>query len=147
MLRALIRSIARTLFRILTRLDVQGMENIPAAGPGILVANHLGRLDSPLILSLVERNDITGLVADKYQKYPLFHWILRTAKVIWLDREKADFAAFRLRKRVLCLGDALFCHKHLGKITVGGDFDVIRNTAGIRAAFPFKDRGGGRSIG
>jgi len=42
MLRATIHAIIGFLFRLLSRLDVKGVENIPASGAAILVANHLG---------------------------------------------------------------------------------------------------------
>ncbi len=42
------------------------------------------------------RTDITALVADKYKKYPLFNWVLKVGGVIFLDRDKADFGAFRV---------------------------------------------------
>jgi 1-acyl-sn-glycerol-3-phosphate acyltransferase len=96
MLRALIRSIIRLLFKLLSRLDVQGLENIPPTGPGILAANHLGRLDSPLIFSLVDRTDITSLVADKYQNNPLLRPLVNAVHGIWINREQADFRALHL---------------------------------------------------
>ena len=95
MLRALIRSIIRLLFRLLSRLDVLGLENIPPTGPGILAANHLGRLDSPLIFSLVERANITSLVADKYQNNFLLRPLVNAVHGIWINREQADFRALR----------------------------------------------------
>jgi len=95
MLRALIRSIIRLLFRLLSRLDVLGLENIPPTGPGILAANHLGRLDSPLIFSLVERANITSLVADKYQNNFLLRPLVNAVHGIWINREQADFHALR----------------------------------------------------
>ena len=95
MLRALIRSIIRLLFRLLSRLDVLGLENIPPTGPGILAANHLGRLDSPLIFSLVERTNITSLVADKYQNNFLLRPLVNAVHGIWINREQADFHALR----------------------------------------------------
>jgi 1-acyl-sn-glycerol-3-phosphate acyltransferase len=93
MLRALIRSIIRLLFKLLSHLDVQGLENMPPTGPGILAANHLGRLDSPLLFSLVDRTDITSLVADKYQNNLLLRPLVNAVHGIWINREQADFRA------------------------------------------------------
>ena len=95
MLRALIHAIIGLLFRLLSRLEVEGTENIPAAGPLILVANHLGRLDSPLLFSLVRRSDVTSLVADKYRKYLFFRPLVNALHGIWINREQADFGALR----------------------------------------------------
>ena len=107
MLRALLRSIVRLLFKLLSQLDVQGLENIPPTGPGILAANHLGRLDSPLLFSLVERTDITSLVADKYQNYLLLRPLVNAVHGIWINREQADFRALRLAKEYLESGGML----------------------------------------
>ncbi len=95
MLRGLIRFIIRCLFKLLSRLDVQGLENIPPTGPGLLVANHLGRLDSPLVFSLVQRTDITSLVADKYRNNLLLRPLVNAVHGIWINREQADFRALR----------------------------------------------------
>jgi 1-acyl-sn-glycerol-3-phosphate acyltransferase len=95
MLRTLLRSIVRLLFRLLSRLDVQGLENIPPTGPGILAANHLGRLDSPLMFSVLDRTDITSLVADKYQHNRLLRPLVNAVHGIWINREQADFRALR----------------------------------------------------
>jgi len=96
MLRAIIRSIIRFLFALLSRLDVQGLENIPPVGAGILAANHLGRLDSPLVFATVQRTDITSLVADKYQNNLLVRLLVNAVHGIWINREQADFRALRL---------------------------------------------------
>lgn len=96
MLRALIRSIIRLLFKLLSRLDVQGLENIPPTGPGILVANHLGRLDSPLVFAIVDRTNTTSLVADKYRNNLLLRPLVNAVHGIWINREQADFRALRL---------------------------------------------------
>jgi 1-acyl-sn-glycerol-3-phosphate acyltransferase len=107
MLRALIRSIIRCLFKLLSRLDVHGLENIPATGPGILAANHLGRLDSPLIFSLVERTDITSLVADKYRNNVLVRPLVNAVHGIWINREQADFRALRQALKYIQAGGLL----------------------------------------
>ncbi len=96
MLRAIIRSIIRFLFILFSRLDVQGLENIPAVGAGILAANHLGRLDSPLVFAMVQRTDITSLVADKYRNNLLLRPLVNAVHGIWINREQADFRALRL---------------------------------------------------
>ena len=95
MLRSLLRSIVRLLFMLLSRLDVQGLENVPPTGPCILAANHLSRLDSPLMFSLLERTDITSLVADKYQHNRLLRPLVNAVHGIWINREQADFRALR----------------------------------------------------
>ncbi len=98
------------LYAILTRLatvEFHGAEHLPSEGGLLITTNHMSRMDTLHLFLNPVRKDITALVADKYKKYPVFNWILDSAKVIWLDRDKADFAAFRLAADVLKSGVAL----------------------------------------
>lgn len=95
------------MFRTLTRLEVVGIENLPSSGGCLLAANHLSRLDAPLIFSLLTRKDSTALVADKYKKYPIFNWIVETAEAIWLDRDNPDFGALRAAVKYMRAGGAI----------------------------------------
>jgi len=107
MLRSFLRSIVRFLFALLTRLETEGLENVPAEGGAILAANHLSRVDSPLIFSLIEREDVTGLVADKYQKNLFLHPLIEAVGGIWINREQADFQALRVAREYLQKGGLL----------------------------------------
>ena len=73
----------------------------------IVATNHMSRADTLLLFLNPARKDITALVADKYKKYPIFNWILNVGGIIWLERDKADFGAFRLAADVLKSGVAL----------------------------------------
>ena len=99
--------IFKFLFKHLTRLSYEGMENIPAEGGVIIATNHMSRLDFPALFMVSSREDITALVADKYQSYVLFNFIIRTAGGIYLDRSKADFSAFSTGVDFLRKGGAL----------------------------------------
>lgn len=99
-----LRKVVHFLFRKLTRLEYYNLEYIPADGPAILATNHLSRLDIPLLFINPVRQDLTALVTDKYLHYPIFRWFTTTAGGIWLDRERADFAAFTAAREVLSQG-------------------------------------------
>jgi 1-acyl-sn-glycerol-3-phosphate acyltransferase len=107
MKRETLQHIADRLIHITCRITYLGLENIPLEGGVIIATNHNSRMDSLLLFITPNRKDITALVADKYQKYPLFKWILVTAGIIWLDRENADFGALRAAVEVLKQGVAL----------------------------------------
>jgi 1-acyl-sn-glycerol-3-phosphate acyltransferase len=107
MLRAFLRSAVHILFALLTRLDIQGLENIPDQGPAILAANHVSILDAPLAFMLLKRNDVTGLVADKYLKNPFIRWLVNRVQGIWINRESADFRALRQAVEYLQQGGML----------------------------------------
>ncbi len=82
------------LFKVLTRTEFVGVENIPPDGGLIIATNHVSRLDIPVLFINPLRPDITALVADKYLGYPFLRWFVTTGGGIWLDRTKADFSAF-----------------------------------------------------
>ena len=93
--RQLIQSIIRFLINLLVNIRLEGLEHIPAAGSFLLAANHISRMDAPVLISLPLRPDITAFMADKYQNHWFFGWFGRTMKFIFIDRSKADFSAFR----------------------------------------------------
>ena len=107
MIRKLLRSILAFLFRLLTHVEVKGVENIPEKGGAILATNHMSRLDPPLVFIFIERSDLTALVADKYKKYPVFSWILNAVNGIYINRESADFSALREARSFLKNGGML----------------------------------------
>ncbi len=85
-----LRRILLALFRLLSHVELVGLENIPKTGGVLIASNHLGMLDGPLIYATLPREDCTALAADKYQKNAFSRWILNSARVIWLDRENPD---------------------------------------------------------
>lgn len=89
------------------KVEYQGTENVPSEGPLLMVTNHLGRLDIPLLLANPIRPELTAFVAKKYLSYPFFRWILDALNPIYLDRTTADFKAFREAKKVLKSGVTL----------------------------------------
>lgn len=99
--RETLQSVIRFLIRILTRTHFVGAENIPTSGPVILATNHLSRIDLPVLFINPARPDLTALVTTKYQNYPFLRWIITTARGIWLNRDTADFTAFRVAAEVL----------------------------------------------
>jgi 1-acyl-sn-glycerol-3-phosphate acyltransferase len=107
MAKKLLRWVLYTLIRILTRLTVEGIENIPAEGTCLLTGNHLGIVDGPLIFSLLKREDATGLVALKHRGHPVIRFIVETADGIWIDRTRTDFGALRDARKHLKKGGLL----------------------------------------
>lgn len=91
---AALRSVVRFIMNIIADVEVIGLDKLPG-GNFILAANHLGRLDTAVLLYAVEREDIIMPVAEKYRDHPLFGAIGRAVNAIWLNRFDADHAAFR----------------------------------------------------
>jgi 1-acyl-sn-glycerol-3-phosphate acyltransferase len=94
-IRKMLKRLFRFLIAKLTRLEVAGLENIPDRGGALLVTNHLSIIDPVLIFALIERHDITALVAKSHQKNPLYRWFVNRANGIWINRDEADTHAVR----------------------------------------------------
>lgn len=91
----------------LTRTNFIGLENVPLTGGVLLACNHMSRMDIPVLFITPNRPKMTALVTTKYLKYPLLRWFIVTAEGVWLDRDTADFAAFRKAVKALDEGKAL----------------------------------------
>jgi 1-acyl-sn-glycerol-3-phosphate acyltransferase len=107
MLRKVIRHIVGLLFKLLARVDVIGLENVPRRGGCILASNHLSRLDPALVFVLIKREDMTALVTDKYRRSPLIRPLVNASGGIWLHREEADIHALREARNFLHNGGLL----------------------------------------
>lgn len=89
-----LRAIVRFVMRLITDIEVNGREKLPAENV-IVAANHLGRLDTAVLLCIIDREDIIMPVAEKYKHHPLYGAIGRAANAIWLNRFEADYSALR----------------------------------------------------
>ncbi|HSO11855.1 MAG TPA: lysophospholipid acyltransferase family protein [Anaerolineales bacterium] len=90
----ILRFIIRFLMKLITKIEVNGIEKLPD-GNVIVAANHLGRLDTAVLLCVLDREDIIMPIAEKYRNHPIFGAIGRAANGIWLNRFEADYSALR----------------------------------------------------
>jgi len=89
-----LRSIIRFIMKFIAAIEVHDMEKLPSENV-IIAANHLGRLDTAVILCVLDREDIIMAIAEKYQNHPIFGAIGRASNAIWLNRFETDFSALR----------------------------------------------------
>ena len=95
------------LFDHITVTRFEGIENIPEKGGVIVATNHMSRMDIPLLFVNPVRKDITALVADKYVNFPGISWFAKVAGAIYIDRDRADFGAFREAQKLIKSGIAM----------------------------------------
>lgn len=101
-LRFLLRTIGMTL---LVKLDnVEGIENIPTAGPAILYINHIAFVDPIVVVHVVPRN-IVPLAKIEVYDYPIVGLIPRIWGVIPVRREEFDRRAVQQVLEVLNAGE------------------------------------------
>jgi 1-acyl-sn-glycerol-3-phosphate acyltransferase len=97
----------RLIIRLIARVEVSGLENIPLGGPYIVVANHIGRLDAALVYYILDRKDIIMMVAEKYKSSAFYRLLVKAMNAIWIDRYNADLNAIREIMRRLKAGGVL----------------------------------------
>lgn len=94
------------LFALLLRLEVQGLENVPAEGGFIAMMNHTNFLDPLLLAGLAPRFIVMMSKIENYQN-PLFGLILKLWGGIPVHRGELDLSAMRSALDVLRHGDGL----------------------------------------
>lgn len=106
------------LFKVLTRWEVEGRENLPPRGPLLVVFNHLGHLDPALLMATLPWR-ITGLAVAGLREVPVTGFLLRSGGAIWVNRGHYDREALKKALAVLERGDVLVIAPE-GRISVTG---------------------------
>jgi 1-acyl-sn-glycerol-3-phosphate acyltransferase len=86
---------------------MSGFEHLPPGQGYVVAANHIGRLDAALAYYVLDRPDIVMVVAEKYEKYAFFRWLVRITNGMFIDRFNADIGAVRATLRRLNKGQIL----------------------------------------
>ncbi len=72
-----------------------GLENIPKAGPFLVVCNHISFFDIPLVFMMQPRRQMVMFCADKWRKVPLIGPFCEMMGVIWVVRGEPDMDAIK----------------------------------------------------
>jgi len=97
------RFFVRLILGLIARVEVSGFENLPSGG-FVIAANHIGRLDAALAYYVLNRPDIIMVVAEKYEKYVIFRWLIKLTNGMFVDRYNSDIHAIRETLRRLQQG-------------------------------------------
>jgi 1-acyl-sn-glycerol-3-phosphate acyltransferase len=93
---ALVMFFLRVILRIISRVTVYGLENLPSNDTSFVgVANHIGRLDAAFVYYMLNRKDIILLVAEKYKEHTWSRILAESVNGIFVDRYNADLNAMR----------------------------------------------------
>ncbi len=103
MMNGLIRVLARLL---LIRVQVEGLDHVPAQGPTIVIFNHVNFLDGPLALGLIPR-DMVGMTKIETFDTPILGTLARWYGIFGVRRGQVDRQALRQAHQVLLDGKAL----------------------------------------
>lgn len=123
-----LRFVIYLLSHSLYRVRSNGLDNIPAEGAAVLVANHVSYVDALLIGGAVRR-PVRFVMEKAIYDLPLANWLFKAARTIPIcSRQKNEAvyeAAFAAIKRELEQGN-LVCIFPEGRLTKSGDIDSFR---------------------
>lgn len=98
--------VLRALFRLFTRLEIKGLENLPQGGSLLVAFNHLAHLDAPLVIASLPW-PVEGIgLADLY-RVPITGQLLRLYGTIPVHRDQFDREVIRRALQVLAEGKVL----------------------------------------
>lgn len=97
----LITFILRIYFRLTLRLDAQGMDTVPMQGPMIIISNHTGQIEVPVLATLLQPRKITGWGKAEAFENPFLRWVFGAWGIIPVHRGEADMTALKSALRSL----------------------------------------------
>lgn len=102
-------AVCRLVLRAAARVRVEGLENVPQAGPLIVVANHISNADPPLVVGWL--TPALGRQLHILAKEAIFvgpiGWFLRSQGVTPVRAGGSDMEAFRAARGVIERGEVL----------------------------------------
>ena len=99
--------IVRTIIKVIFRIEIRGLENIPKKGPVIICPNHISLLDPPVIGALLNRR-IYFMAKEELFKNPFLRLLLGTGLGAFpVKRGTADLSAIKTALTYLKKGKAI----------------------------------------
>lgn len=99
--------LAQFFLFVLTRIEISGVENIPASGVTLFIMNHLHWLDPIIGVAVIERPAVM-FTAEKWEHRPLIGDIIRwSQRAIFVNRGEPDRRALNEALATLRRGDVL----------------------------------------
>lgn len=92
--RAFWRGVCTLLITFLTKRTVEGLENFPRKGPALVVVNHLGDADGPLLVSTLPAS-LDALGKIELYDFPILGKLMDWYGTIWLHRGRPDRRAIK----------------------------------------------------
>lgn len=94
------KGLLKGIFKIIYRVEVQGIEKIPDEGKAILCANHKSNLD-PIVLGIICPRPIFFMAKKELFQNKLISKILYSLNAFPVDRQGSDISAIRKSLEIL----------------------------------------------
>lgn len=119
--------ITRRIMHTIYDLRVEGEDNIPKTGSGVIICNHISFIDFAIISSIVDRH-VSFVMDYKIYRVPFIKWWSDLVQAIPIDNRfnpKIKEAAFVKIRKVLKRGDLVLLFPE-GQVTYDGRMDFFR---------------------
>jgi 1-acyl-sn-glycerol-3-phosphate acyltransferase len=93
--RRLVKALLRPYMRLYHRLELQGGEHLPNAGPALIVLNHASLLDVPALMVVDPFPNTASVVKASLFKVPIVRWFLQQWGAIPVERQGRDSGGVR----------------------------------------------------
>lgn len=97
------RAVLLPILRVTVRLRVAGMANIPRRGGAIVICNHLGWFDPPILDAACSR-PILFMAKEEFMNYPILRWFARQSGAFPVRRGTADRKALQHAQSLIADG-------------------------------------------
>lgn len=97
----LITFILRIYFRLTLRMDAPDMDKVPAQGPLIVISNHTGQIEVPVLATLLQPRKITGWGKAEAFENPFLRWVFGAWDILPVRRGEADMRALKAALRAI----------------------------------------------
>ena len=102
-----ITKILNVVVRILFRVEVKGIENVPKEGACILACNHKSNWDPVFIAGLINNRVINGVAKKELFDVPILKSILKKCFLIPVNRDNPDISTTKTILKVLKNGGVI----------------------------------------
>jgi 1-acyl-sn-glycerol-3-phosphate acyltransferase len=115
----------RGLMRFMTRtylvglFTVEGVENVPRAGPLIVCPNHFATLDPPMVPAFLPRGDSWNMAKSEYFRKRWMRWLFTAYQAFPVVRHTADRVALRRSFDLLKAGHVLVMYPEGTRVESG----------------------------
>lgn len=97
----LINFIIRVYTHITCRIDAPDLQTIPMQGPLIVISNHTGQIEVPLLFAHLQPRKMTGWAKIESWDNKFLHWVFNVWGMIPVRRGEADMRALKSAIRAL----------------------------------------------
>ena len=101
-----ILALIRGIYRILFRIEIEGLENIPKDKSFLVIPNHISNFDPPMIAAFLPVN-MAYMAKESLFKVPVVNWVIKSFNAFPVKRSGNDIAAVKLAIKILKDGQSL----------------------------------------